>query len=822
MTGIRSETPAGYRGRTRRLWLAWGLVVVCASRVGAQSSTPEAPVSPTPTLALSDVLERSEAARVRLQAIEQKVPAQDTLLQMQTELSQLAARVDTLAEETDRRLGGNPPLSVLGDIEFPWLQVRPELAQRKDQLTKLAKQLDGLSGEITQLAGDAAEAGTALAAAHAPPEVIERDSTLRQAIDEVRKDLQARQRKLLLLRDRTNESLARADDAMADIDAFSRSRVQQITVPETVPLWRQRTLWDTTAAGAQVRQTAQDFAQPLLPYLRRTSWRIGTQLLLFVLAALLLRHGRRTALTWPQRDALLEQFVAITEHPWSAALLASLTTMLRIDSDAPRIVWVIAGWLAIPAAVRVVLRLMEPQQHFLAYVLTIYAGASLLRGAFSASAPLLQAFVTVETLVACGLTAWVVHRRVDRFGPRVEHLLRRFGPFAVLLLAANCVAALYGYLDLAQLVMSATLGSAWVGVILLVSTRIVLGLFAYLLRVSPFTHLRLVRRNRERILSWLSRTFTVLVGLLWALLVLRNLRLLEGFLSALQALLEVRLQRGAISVSMGDLVGFGITLWGSWLLSSFVRFVLEEDIYPRLTLPRGVPFALSTLLRYCVLVFGFFVALGVVGVDLTKATILAGALGVGIGFGLQNVVNNFVSGLILLFERPVQVGDTVAIREVAGEIQHIGIRSCVVRTWDGAEVILPNAVLISDPVTNWTLSNRLRRITLSVGVAYGSDPARVVELLRGVAAAQDGVMPSPEPLALFTGFGDSALNFELRVWTDRYDSWGGVRSNLYLGIYKALSDAGIAIPFPQRDVRLDSRTPVPVRVVDDGGESGQS
>src|SRR5262249_42934582 len=158
------------------------------------------------------------------------------------------------------------------------------------------------------------------------------------------------------------------------------------------------------------------------------------------------------------------------------------------------------------------------------------------------------------------------------------------------------------------------------------------------------------------------------------------------------------------------------------------RFVLEEDIYPRVTLPRGVPFALSTLLHYFILVFGFFVALGVLGVDFTKTTILAGAFGVGIGFGLQNVVNNFVSGLILLFERPVQVGDTVVIRDVSGEVQHIGIRSCIVRTADGAEVILPNAVLISDPVTNWTLSNRLRRITLAVGVGYDSDPARVIEL----------------------------------------------------------------------------------------------
>jgi potassium efflux system protein len=169
----------------------------------------------------------------------------------------------------------------------------------------------------------------------------------------------------------------------------------------------------------------------------------------------------------------------------------------------------------------------------------------------------------------------------------------------------------------------------------------------------------------------------------------------------------------------------------------------------------------------------------------------------------------------------VQVGDTVQIRDVTGQMQHIGIRSCVVRTWDGAEVIFPNAVLIAEPVTNWTLSNRLRRLTLSVGVAYGTDPAVVIELLRGVAKAHDGVLAFPEPLFWFTGFGDSALNFQMRAWTDRYDSWGTLQSDLYLATYKMLSDAGIQIPFPQRDVHIDSVAPLPVRVVENGDAAGK-
>jgi potassium efflux system protein len=794
------------------------LGVLNAAQLTAQSPTPGLPPPATPTLSLSEAMERSEAARLRLQAIQKQVPPPDELRRMQTDVSRWATQVEATADEISRRLGENPPLSVLPDINIAWLQMRPELMQRKEQVAKLGKKLDTLVGEITQLAADAEQAHAALSAAHAPPEVIERDDLLRRAIAEQQKDLLAWQGKLLLLRDRATEVLARADAAKADIENFRRAAVRSIFEPETVPLWRQGVLWDRAALTAQIRQTLKDFVQPLLPYLRRSWWKLGVQVLIFVLTALLLRQGRATVAAWPQRDVVLERFVRITQRPWSAALVASLVSLLLIERDAPRIMLVIAAALAIPATLRLVTGVIHPQRYFAAYVLTIYAGAALLRSVFSASTPLLQAFVVVEALLACGLAWWVVQQRADRFGPRAERPVRLYGLLVVVLLAANFVGTLCGYLDLGQFLVSATLGSAGLGGILIIITRIALGLSSYLLRVWPLDNLRLVRRNRDRILRYVTRTLTALMTVLWVLLVLRNVRLLEGFLTALQSVLDVRLERGAISISLGDIVGFAITIWVSWLLSAFIRFVLEEDIYPRVTLPRGVPNALSRLLHYVILVFGFFVALGVLGVDLTKATILAGALGVGIGFGLQNVVNNFVSGLILLFERPVQVGDAVAIRDVAGEMQHIGIRSCVVRTWDGAEVILPNALLIADPVTNWTLSNRRRRLTLSVGVAYGTDPAVVIELLRGVATKHEGVLASPEPLLWFTGFGDSALNFEMRVWTDRA-VWGALQSELYLATYKVLSDAGVQIPFPQRDVHIDSAAPLPVRVVDDGGET---
>jgi small-conductance mechanosensitive channel len=175
---------------------------------------------------------------------------------------------------------------------------------------------------------------------------------------------------------------------------------------------------------------------------------------------------------------------------------------------------------------------------------------------------------------------------------------------------------------------------------------------------------------------------------------------------------------------------------------------------------------------------------------------------VGLGFGLQDVVNNFVCGLILLFERPVHVGDIVEVGSLQGEVRKIGIRASTVRTYQGADIIVPNSQFITANVTNWTLSDQLRRIDLPVGVNYASAPKRVIEVLESVACANPGVLKNPPPQCLFVGYGESSINFELRAWTDQFNNWRVIRSELASAVYDAVYAAGMSFPFPQREVRV--------------------
>jgi small-conductance mechanosensitive channel len=238
----------------------------------------------------------------------------------------------------------------------------------------------------------------------------------------------------------------------------------------------------------------------------------------------------------------------------------------------------------------------------------------------------------------------------------------------------------------------------------------------------------------------------------------------------------------------------------SWVIQAFV----ESQVMTPRKMDVGVKESLKRLTHYGLFTIGFLVAVSMAGLDLQKFTILAGALGVGIGFGMQNIVNNFVSGLILLFERPVKIGDTVTIGEDWGTISRIGLRSTVVETFDRSEIIVPNADLISQKVTNWTFSSKIVRVNLPVGVAYGSPLEKVLEVLNKAAREHPDVLTYPEPNSIFESFGNSSIDFKLRFWVHTIDDRMRIRSDVAVIIDRLFREEGVTIPFPQQDLHLRS------------------
>lgn len=246
------------------------------------------------------------------------------------------------------------------------------------------------------------------------------------------------------------------------------------------------------------------------------------------------------------------------------------------------------------------------------------------------------------------------------------------------------------------------------------------------------------------------------------------------------------------------------------VLQYFLRRLVAQRVLRHTRLDAPLQYAISRFAGYVFVAIGFYVALQVNGVDLSSLAVIAGAIEVGLGFGLQNVIHNLVSGLIILAERPIAIGHRVEVGEVAGQVSRISLRSTTVITNDNISIIVPNSDFISNKVTNWSYGDPRVRIRLPVGVAYGTDIEKFRTVLLAVAAAHSKVLQDPAPEVFFNGFGDSSLNFELAVWTSEMTPKPRrFRSELYYAIEKALRENHIEIPFPQRDVHVRSGSFMP-------------
>jgi small-conductance mechanosensitive channel len=240
------------------------------------------------------------------------------------------------------------------------------------------------------------------------------------------------------------------------------------------------------------------------------------------------------------------------------------------------------------------------------------------------------------------------------------------------------------------------------------------------------------------------------------------------------------------------------------ILSRWSRHFLHKRILSHTSMDQGQQYAVTRAFGYGVFLLGLVVGLETSGLNLRSLLVVGGALGVGIGFGLQNIVSNFVAGLVILFERPVKVGDLIDVGKTYGEVIHIGARGTWVRTFDNEVVIVPNSELINTRVTNWTANDRTIRQSVLVGVSYDSDLQQVRKLLEDVARQHPEVLVTPPPIVLVTDFGDNAVNLALRVSTSRAELAGRVKSDLLLGIYRIFREQKIEMPFPQRDLHIRS------------------
>jgi small-conductance mechanosensitive channel len=284
----------------------------------------------------------------------------------------------------------------------------------------------------------------------------------------------------------------------------------------------------------------------------------------------------------------------------------------------------------------------------------------------------------------------------------------------------------------------------------------------------------------------------------------RLLSLVFGVFRSLEnAIFSPLITRGTTEISIYTVLQVIVFVSITVVLARASRRVLLKRILSKTPLDLGVQHAVATFTQYLVLAFGFLVGLPTLGINLSALSFLAGAIGVGVGFGLQNVTNNFISGIIILFERPIKIGDRIEVGDVNGDVVHIAARSTTVRTNDNIAIIIPNSSFISSNVINWSHGDSKVRFRVPVQVAYDSDIRLVEKLLLEVAKDNENVLEDPPPRVIFKEFGESALKFELRVWSSRLLHRRGVLiSQLNFSIFEKFKHEGVRIPYPQLDLHL--------------------
>ncbi len=557
-----------------------------------------------------------------------------------------------------------------------------------------------------------------------------------------------------------------------------------------------------------VRTNVEQNLSPAIDYLRNNLLRTIWILLLFIalVTGLYYLHRRRDHIIshLPENAYLRKAFILVS-HPFLTALFLALLGARFILVQAPHDLYLLLyTFTLLPLFVLIPALLEKKNKNYFYMVGTLFLLDNLTEVFFYGSVInnlvlMVLAVVLIITLIRhsqSSLSLLIFPGRIFR------GFIKMFNYLSILVLTATIPATFFGYYVFQEFVVTAYIWTYFAIYLYYAGNITLAGLFELLIYSDWARTFKSVKKYGNDISRRIISLLNLLTLFLWLYTIVALFGFREEAREVIHAVWNFGFMAGTLSITIGSLTLFGITIWISLMLAKVIQTMLEEDVLVRFDLERGVPKSISVLVQYTVAIIGFFIAAGAAGVKLDNLAFIFGALGVGIGFGLQDIINNFISGLILLFERPIHIGDNISVGELEGVVKHIGIRSSIIQTYDRSEVVVPNGRLISNEVINWTLSNQMRRLEIRVGVAYGSDPEEVMEVLKACALRHPEVMKDPPPYVWFREFGNSSIEFRLLFFYPRFDGGMQVRSEVAASIVRTFREKGIVIPFPQMDVHI--------------------
>jgi len=740
---------------------------------------------------------------------------QNILLKSQQK-SEIKTRIDTLLLKLhllreDPRIHRLDALSFrnLSNLENDWIFLHSSLLDEQNQLTGMVQKLE--NERVTMEEKLSVWNNTLLKAyeTSSPEMVIEQVNSIIKEIEEfissLRSDSEFLQERLVQI----SEGLIFCNNVLGNIKSAQEFATKQLFALKQPPLWKafdQKT--DITIISEQ-RSLIEDNISDLKDFYTNYSFRIWLHLVFFMIILGIIYFSFRNLKDFipemdiPQADAIIK----ILKRPVSSAFVINFPLAFIIYETLPDPVRLINTLLLLIPVILILTDIITgPSRRFIYFLLVATLFVQIHSLSYSDTL-ISRIFLIVIILLGLVTLAMILGKKSLRqlvLSSKLGKITFGLIWLSVILFTLSLFSAIAGAVLLAEFITYATIKSAAIALVFYALAVALNGIIISSLHSQNIRKLNLIKKHYEVVYKRLVNITNLAIWILWFIFALRFFSVWDNLYKAIKIVLTYSLTIGTVVISLGNIIAFLLIIWLTLWISRMIRIIVEDEVTPRAKLKRGVPSAISLILRISIITIGFLIAVGAAGVELSKLAILLGALGVGIGFGLQNIFNNLISGIILAFERPINEGDIIEISGFWGTVQKVGIRATTMRTFDGAEVIVPNGNLISNELTNWTLTDQQRRVEVLVGVKYGTDPEQVLKILHDVADAHSETLKDPRPLPLFTEFGESSLNFRLLVWIPNADDRLRIQSELSVAVNKELKKAGIEIPFPQRDLHFKS------------------
>jgi potassium efflux system protein len=760
------------------------------------------------SIPLPDVAARSLELSQLLRDISSNLPSTDQLQATQTSLTELSPEMETKQKEVTVLLAGTPNSLELGEQDSYWRGMQTDVDASEEQLLAWANNAQSAIEKLDEQEPIWVATLDENRGNHDLEPVLDVITT---NLAEIRK-LRAQAKIALQLVVNMQIKAGNYDQTTAEVlSQLAHARVQlkgHILDRDSLPLWK---------VGLR-RQAGENFTMSGSVNSRRIAIssfvheNLSPLIFLLILALVSIFGAHhlyfRTRDKQP-KDDLEADAQRVLRHWFALGLLPPLVMGYVVAPAAPITVVGLAVLISFIPILLILPPLLEPRFRLLLYFLGGMYAFNVVVAWLAVNQSAKREFGFVANSLVFFVFAYLVRpSRQQQSKPNRNRQVLLFGVrVAVVALGVSLLANLFGYMKLSHYLGLACTYSTFVAIGAFTSVKALSLLFEVGLRSPVAERLAVVRQHRTPIAVWIPRILKWLGVLIWLSATLDLLSMDDAVTKLLAAMSDFHIAGSTSGLTLGGVIGFFAILLIGYAVANALRFVLREEVLKRFRLSRGLPELIASMAYYLVLLLVFLAAISAGGIELNKFTVLTGAIGVGFGFGMQNIINNFVSGLILQFERPIHIDDILEIDGATGKVTRIGIRSSTIQTFQGAEVIIPNANFISSKVINWTLTESQRRRELPVGVAYGTDPTIVLKLLREAATSHELVLVKPEPMVYFKGFGDSSLNFELHFWVMQENNGLQITSEVALKAMRLLDAAGIEIPFPQRDLRIRSVEP---------------